>query len=1013
MVPYHASTADYLLLGDAGRFDAVHPEQSVLTVDPPSAFGFLDDTAAAIKVNGSYLKVPEGETLSLVGGAISLEDATLYAPGGEIDLVSVASSGEVAFGASGPGVDSFKKLGNINITRSVEDHLKIDDRAIGDVDVSGERGGVIYIRGGNFYVDGGHVFANTLGDKDSRGGIDIKTLKGVSLCEEAILSSANYGAGNAGNITIETKGFSAFGSGVFAQTSGKGNAGNIKITGENLTLKDGAQIGSSTLQKATGNSGKIEINMSGDVLLEGSKDGRYPSGVLCDTRGSGDGGSIQIDAENLFLRNGGGIFARVYSGAIGQGGIIAVNARNSVNIEGEPEGPLTGIWSTTHGSGNGGNISVTAAKVFLRKSDINAWAKGDGNAGDITVKTGDLTAETGYLRSVTFGKGNGGNITVDAENISLTKGAQIDVSAREDSEGKAGEMNVRVSDTLFITGKDSGPGYLSGLYCSTFGKGDGGNIFVTASNILIGEDGAIAANTHRKSDDAGNGGNIYITTEELSMKGNRAWIQSTTLGKGNAGDIRVDSKNISITDGAQISVSTMDGSEGQGGNIIINATGAVAIGGESSDGTWSGLFSGTHGAGDGGNITLSSTSLSLEEGGIIYASTHGAGDAGDILLEGTNMSFRNGAQVGASAREGSTGKGGNISVNATGTVAIGGKSRAGNPSGFFSSTYGKGDGGNIKVSASNFSFEEGGEIRAMTTGAGHGGKITVKADELRANGGNILTVTLGSGDAGDIRLSGTNLSFTSGSQVDASAWKYSRGNGGNVTVNAGGSVSIAGKDSAGNESGFFSGTKSVGDGGNISVTTGNLSIKDGGTISAESSRSGNAGAINIHARNLLSLDSGTIKTNSLKALGGDINITGKDIQLTHNSGISTSVKSGEGKGGNVTIDADTYVALENSDLTANADQGFGGDITINADAVFLSPDSDITASSQVHGKEGKISVNSPVQDIVNAMVPLRESFLKADELLPERCETRDPEQTGSFIVDSDEGLPPRPDELLR
>ena len=115
---FHASTADYLLLGDTGRFDAVHPEQSVLAVDPPSAFGFLDDTAAPITVQGSYLKVPDGETLSLVGGDITLKDATLYAPGGEIDLVSVASAGEVTLGASGPGVDSFARLGNIEIKRS-------------------------------------------------------------------------------------------------------------------------------------------------------------------------------------------------------------------------------------------------------------------------------------------------------------------------------------------------------------------------------------------------------------------------------------------------------------------------------------------------------------------------------------------------------------------------------------------------------------------------------------------------------------------------------------------------------------------------------------------------------------------------------------------------------------------------------------------------------------------------------------------------------------------------------
>ena len=160
---FHASTADYLLLGDAGRFDAVHPEQSVLTVDPPSAFGFLDDTAAPIKVNGSYLKVPEGETLSLVGGDITLSDATLYAPGGEIDLVSVASSGQVTFGASGPGVDPFESLGDISITRSDAEHMKIDDTEIGDVDVSGEGGGVVYVRGGNFYVDGGHVYGEDHG----------------------------------------------------------------------------------------------------------------------------------------------------------------------------------------------------------------------------------------------------------------------------------------------------------------------------------------------------------------------------------------------------------------------------------------------------------------------------------------------------------------------------------------------------------------------------------------------------------------------------------------------------------------------------------------------------------------------------------------------------------------------------------------------------------------------------------------------------------------------------------
>ena len=235
---FHASTADYLLLGDAGRFDAVNPEQSVLTVDPPSAFGFLDDTAAPITADGSYLKVPEGETLSLVGGDITLSDATLYAPGGEIDLVSVASAGQVTFGSSGPGVDSFERLGDINITRSDADRVKIGDTEIGDVDVNGEGGGVVYVRGGRFVADGGHVLANTTGDQDSRGGIDVRVREAVVLDRGTKIYSGTYGEGDAGDILLDTT---------------------------DLSLTNDAQIASFCMEGAQGKAGDVEINAAGSV----------------------------------------------------------------------------------------------------------------------------------------------------------------------------------------------------------------------------------------------------------------------------------------------------------------------------------------------------------------------------------------------------------------------------------------------------------------------------------------------------------------------------------------------------------------------------------------------------------------------------------------------------------------------------------------------------------------------------------------------------------------------------
>jgi filamentous hemagglutinin family protein len=106
----YISTADYLKLGDDGRFDVAQPENSLLTVAPPSAFGFLDASVGKIDVNGSWLWMSKdnkwtfGNTLALVGGDISIKEEALPINGsvfkksgslvsmdGQIHLISVAS----------------------------------------------------------------------------------------------------------------------------------------------------------------------------------------------------------------------------------------------------------------------------------------------------------------------------------------------------------------------------------------------------------------------------------------------------------------------------------------------------------------------------------------------------------------------------------------------------------------------------------------------------------------------------------------------------------------------------------------------------------------------------------------------------------------------------------------------------------------------------------------------------------------------------------------------------------
>src|SRR5262249_19078222 len=110
------TTADYLRLTDNARFNAVAgPADALLTATPVAAFGFLGNNPATIAVQGSTLQVAQGQSLSLVGGnqgfiatnpdtgnpinvpgGITMTGGKLSAPGGQINLASVASPGEVS-----------------------------------------------------------------------------------------------------------------------------------------------------------------------------------------------------------------------------------------------------------------------------------------------------------------------------------------------------------------------------------------------------------------------------------------------------------------------------------------------------------------------------------------------------------------------------------------------------------------------------------------------------------------------------------------------------------------------------------------------------------------------------------------------------------------------------------------------------------------------------------------------------------------------------------------------------
>jgi hypothetical protein len=201
-------------------------------------------------------------------------------------------------------------------------------------------------------------------------------------------------------------------------------------------------------------------------------------------------------------------------------------------------------------------------------------------------------------------------------------------------------------------------------------------------------------------------------------------------------------------------------------------------------------------------------------------------------------------------------------------------------------------------------------------------------------------------------------------------------------------------------------------GGDIALKATQVQLNNGTLISAESSGVGDAGNINITASDSLLMRDSAITTEAKQADGGNINIkSGYMVQLI-DSKITASVGGGpETIGGNITIDPH-YVVLNDSQIIANAYEGRGGNIRIIADVFLASPESVVDASSEL-GIDGTVDIQAPISRITGTLAPLQGNFLSAETLLRDRCTARiRGEKYSSFIASGRDGLPIRPGAVL-
>ncbi|BAP57673.1 hypothetical protein THII_3376 [Thioploca ingrica] len=578
----HFSTADVLQLGEAGQFATTHPQTSLLTTAAPTAFGFLSDSPHSITIQGSQLSVTQGNTLSFSGGDLELTQSQLQAEEGQINLTSIASPGWLTLTSSGLTSDDTVKTG----------HLTINDSQL---DVSGQGSGSIFIRAGQAQLNNSKLLSKPQGDK--AGGM-IQIQANDLVVKDSDISTSTDGPGPGGKLTlavanaIKLSGITGVFSSARSEQPPAGDAGQVVIKAKELYLTEGAQIGSGTF--GPGKGGEIDIQVGDIIALSGS------AFISVNSQGTGeqagDAGKIIITTRDLTLTQGAQVGSTTFGN--GQGGSIAINANDTVSIDGYAPGD---------------------EQFPIYPSGINVSAFGNGNAGAIELVAKQLhIKEGGAIGSSTYGAGQGDKITLTAsESMNIIGSAKVTLSGTEYTRSSQVES------------------------ASEAGANQAGQVVINTPLLILADSGKITTSAQ-----TAHAGKIELQVGQLKLD-NQAAITSESAGAGEAGQIRISAGEQIKVNHAKISTAA---AQAAGGHITITVPQLLAL---QAGGTITTSVQG--GTGGGGDITITNPTFVILNQAKIKADAHG-GNGGNITIKADQYLRSVDSSVTASSQLGTPGE---------------------------------------------------------------------------------------------------------------------------------------------------------------------------------------------------------------------------------------------------------------------------------------------------------------------------------------------------------------------
>ncbi|MCF2147040.1 filamentous hemagglutinin N-terminal domain-containing protein [Desmonostoc muscorum LEGE 12446] len=470
----------------------------------------------------------------------------------------------------------------------------------------------------------------------------------------------------------------------------------------------------------------------------------------------------------------------------------------------------------------------------------------------------------------------------------------------------------------------------------------GGDVVVNANNLELNSSYFFTGINRNQGTPETKAGDITVNATGVVTLNEDSAFGNSALGIGDSGNINIAAQSL------KINASSIQATAAQGNSGIVNiqVEDTVSLSGTNAKNIPSGILS---------TVRPSDSSVSGEQ---IILGTPTRGKSGGINIQARNLAIEDGSFISASNYFAEDS--GSIKIQATDAINLN------NSAGILTNSFGA-NAGNLSITTNHLRVENSSQISTSNLGGGNGGNLNITAHDISLDNSLIFAsansypgIISNVGNAGDINIVTERIYLTNNGNISSSSGEpelgETIGRGGNINVTATDFIEIDPKDSIKGSTYFITGftarTFSNSRGGDITLKTRNILVRNGGAITTDAvgDLGGNAGNINIDAsesiqlissngnfRSYLSTGVEAAKDNIVPiGNGGDITINTKRLQLTN--GAITAGTFGKGNAGDIFILSNDGVIVDNGTINSRVGSGGvgnAGDIKIQTQRLTL------------------------------------------------------------------------------